>query len=53
VTALGALRSRLGERLRSHSATVDVVGLGYLRRLLLDTHNATGALGELPHVIRI
>jgi hypothetical protein len=51
VTALGALGSRLGERLTTHAATVGVVGLD--ARLVVDTRNATGALGEFPRVVRL
>jgi UDP-N-acetyl-D-mannosaminuronate dehydrogenase len=47
VTPLGALGSRLEERLTTHTATMGIVGLGYVGLPL------TGALGELPHVVRL
>lgn len=49
------MRSRLGERLTTHAATVGIVGLGYvgLPRLVVDTRNTTGPLGELPHMVRL
>ena len=93
MTALGALGSRLEERLTTHAATVGVVdkaAVGDIRahrleavaweqadlgaydlvlltahaefepkrlvsdaRLVVDTRNATGALGEFPHVVRL
>ena len=42
MTPLGALGARLEERLTTHAATVEV-----------DTRNATGALGEFPHAVRL
>lgn len=65
MTALGALGSRLEERLTNHSATVGVVGLGYVGlplaigfaragfAVMVDTRNATGGLGEFRHVVRL
>jgi len=46
LTSLGALGSRLEERLTTRSAIVGVV-------LVVDTRNATGPLGAHRHVIRI
>ncbi len=55
MTPLGALGARLEERLTNRTATIGVVGLGYvgLPLAVAFARNATGSLGEHRHVVRI